>query len=175
MKCIVVSDNHGNRTILENLVQEYQGTVDMFIHCGDSELPSSDSIWQSMHAVQGNCDYDTGYSTTKAITQGSETFFVTHGHLSGVNFGLDRLVQNAKKEAASIAFYGHTHRLDAQMVDGILCINPGSICYPRGIYNDTPTYALVTIEREIIKVQFMQTNHQQVDELSFEFRRSSIN
>ena len=41
MKYLVVSDNHGDRQILVDLVNHFQEQVDLFIHCGDSELPAA--------------------------------------------------------------------------------------------------------------------------------------
>ena len=42
MKYLIVSDNHGDRQILVDLLAEFSGKVDTFIHCGDSELQPSD-------------------------------------------------------------------------------------------------------------------------------------
>lgn len=38
MKILVVSDNHGDRDCLVDLVNHYEGQVDALFHCGDSEL-----------------------------------------------------------------------------------------------------------------------------------------
>ena len=40
MKVLIVSDSHGLTTELEKLMENYQDEVDLFIHCGDSELDS---------------------------------------------------------------------------------------------------------------------------------------
>ena len=36
MKYLIVSDNHGDRQILVDLLAGFSGKVDTFIHCGDS-------------------------------------------------------------------------------------------------------------------------------------------
>ena len=42
MRYLVVSDNHVDRDILVDLVDRYRSEVDIFFHCGDSELEASD-------------------------------------------------------------------------------------------------------------------------------------
>ena len=46
MKILVVSDNHGDRDCLVDLVNHYEGQVDALFHCGDSELEPTDELWQ---------------------------------------------------------------------------------------------------------------------------------
>lgn len=58
IKILAVSDSHGNKDILNELALRYSNQVDHFVHCGDSELSSSDLIWGIMSTVMGNCDYD---------------------------------------------------------------------------------------------------------------------
>ncbi|WP_303220499.1 metallophosphoesterase family protein, partial [Enterococcus asini] len=57
MKYLVVSDNHGDRQILVDLVNHFQEQVDLFIHCGDSELPADDELFAIYQGVGGNCDF----------------------------------------------------------------------------------------------------------------------
>ena len=47
MKILVVSDNHGDRDCLVDLVNHYEGQVDALFHCGDSELEPTDELWQN--------------------------------------------------------------------------------------------------------------------------------
>ena len=63
---IVMSDSHGDREIVEDIKKTYQGKVDAIFHNGDSELPSSDPVWEGgIHVVRGNCDYDNQYCDGK--------------------------------------------------------------------------------------------------------------
>ena len=43
---IVMSDSHGERDIVVDIKKRYQGKVDAIFHNGDSELESSDSVWE---------------------------------------------------------------------------------------------------------------------------------
>ena len=102
MKYLVVSDNHGNREVLETLFNHYRQSVDVMIHCGDSELSAQDSLWEGVEKVTGNCDYDNGYPKTLTIETPLDRIFVTHGHLYDVRFGLQTLSFKAADEQADL-------------------------------------------------------------------------
>lgn len=53
---IVMSDSHGDRSIVEEIKNYYLGKVDGIFHNGDSELPSDDPVWEGIHVVAGNID-----------------------------------------------------------------------------------------------------------------------
>ncbi len=168
MKCVVVSDNHTNREVFRELIDYYQEQEVEVFHCGDSEMLSTDKLWQGVHKVTGNCDYDAGFPREQLVEVNGKKILLVHGHRHLVNVTLEKLAEEAMMQGAKIAFYGHTHRLDAQVVNGVLCVNPGSISIPRGLYHDTPTYAIVDIN-DSVTVQYFTANHQPVEELVFEF------
>ena len=58
---IVMSDSHGDRSIVEAIKEKYLGQVDGIFHNGDSELKSDDPVWEGIHVVQGNMDFYDGY------------------------------------------------------------------------------------------------------------------
>ena len=106
-----------------------------------------------------------------AIAHGEDTIYMTHGHLFNVNMGLTYLSLAAKEKNASLCFYGHTHKLAAEMVDGILYLNPGSISQPRGKYSHLKTYAIVETSEKEIEVAFYTQNHEKLSDLTFTFPR----
>ena len=132
---LVVSDNHRK---LEKLFQLIDANPDIsyFLHLGDSEggeeeirahLPKQcDSYF-----VQGNNDFFAYLPKEVEVRLGKEKLFLTHGHLYGVNFDLQRLADEAKDRDCSMALFGHTHKPCQRTVNGVLCINPGSISFPR--------------------------------------------
>ena len=67
---IVMSDSHGERDIVVDIKNRYQGKVDAIFHNGDSELESSDPVWEGIHVVRGNCDYDSGYPERLVVKLG---------------------------------------------------------------------------------------------------------
>ena len=53
MKILAISDNHGDETILEQVLSIHETEVDSFIHCGDSELSDVHPLWQQYSVVKG--------------------------------------------------------------------------------------------------------------------------
>ncbi|MBO0475829.1 metallophosphoesterase [Vagococcus sp. DIV0080] len=171
MKYLVVSDNHGNRECLVELVHEWDHQVDAMFHCGDSELKVDDVLWQKFVVVKGNCDYSPDYKNECVIHHGEDTIFMTHGHLFNVNMGLTYISLAAREHQATICLYGHTHKLAAEMVDGVLYLNPGSIAQPRGKYSHYKTYAIIETEKNRVQVTYYSPDHQVIPELSVIFSR----
>lgn len=163
MKLLAVSDNHGDRYILTELIDIYHDEVDGMIHCGDSELRPSDSVWESMVTVRGNMDFTDSYPVTRIETF-SEPVFVTHGHLHRVKMSLAPIVNEAKQAGARFAFYGHTHVPAIDYQDGVWVINPGSIAQPRG-QNHHKTYAIIDVTGPTGTVRYFDDNHNEVKSL----------
>ncbi|MDE5580256.1 MAG: metallophosphoesterase [Treponemataceae bacterium] len=70
--------------------------------------------------------------------------FITHGHVDGAYYGLNRLAQRAADSLADIVFYGHTHIASRTEIDLTYFINPGSCALPRGA-SRVPSFAIVKI------------------------------
>ena len=172
MKYLVVSDNHGDRDVLVDIVSTWEKKVDGMFHCGDSELKDSDVLWNKLVVVAGNCDYQPNFKKDVSLSIESDRVYMTHGHLFNVNMGLTQLSFAAKEQEATLCFYGHTHKLKAEMVDGILYLNPGSISQPRGMYSHLKTYAIVESTDDAIRVDFYTRDHQIVSELTAIFPKS---
>ncbi|MFC6181113.1 metallophosphoesterase [Lactiplantibacillus daowaiensis] len=170
MKCLVVSDSHGDRQILVDLLAAYQGKVDAFFHCGDSELQVDDDVFKNMAVVQGNMDFDDRLPDEVVKTVAGVKVYMTHGHLVGVNLSLDHLLANAQQHGAQLAFFGHTHQLGVERHAGTLILNPGSISYPRGEFTRIGgTYAIVETDGQTVDVQYYDRQQQPVPELKFHF------
>ena len=141
---IVMSDSHGERDIVVDIKNRYQGKVDAIFHNGDSELESSDPVWEGIHVVRGNCDYDSGYPERLVVKLGDVIIAQTHGHLYGINFTWDKLDLWAQQEDADICLYGHLHAAAAWRNGKTVFINPGSVSQPRGPIHEK-LYAKVII------------------------------
>ncbi|MGX7030999.1 metallophosphoesterase [Vagococcus zengguangii] len=171
MKYLVVSDNHGQRDILVELVNKYRGKVDAMFHCGDSELEPTDELWHEMLVVTGNCDFDRRYKKFQEVTIGTDKIYMTHGHLSAVRMDLRSLFYEAKEQEANIALYGHTHVLHAEVAEDLLIVNPGSISQPRYPYK-VKTYALIESDLEQYCVTYYNEKHELIEELTKTFSRN---
>lgn len=166
MKLLVISDTHSITDEFYDVIAYYQSTVDAIVHCGDSELDTNDTIWTMIDSVvKGNMDFGMPYPTEDVLTIDNMRFFVTHGHLCGVNAGLNGLSALAVDNRCQIAFYGHTHVLTVQKNNGVICINPGSFNHSRGPVNER-TYAIVTLETNAVTVTFYRHDKQKLHELT---------
>ncbi len=144
---LLISDTHGKTEKLEKILSDV--TFDAVLHMGDIGR-QEDEIQKlvfpkPIDIVRGNCDLFSD-STDKLVTSFEKvTVFATHGHIYGVNYGLDRLVYAASEVGASVAIYGHTHVPLVTYENGILIVNPGSLSRPLQI-GGRPTYAILTID-----------------------------
>ncbi|MBO0448495.1 metallophosphoesterase [Enterococcus sp. MJM12] len=170
MKYLVVSDNHGDREILVDILQRRRDEVDYFFHCGDSELPSNDELFQTYNVVTGNCDFDPGFKSHLVMKTPLDTIYMTHGHLSNVRFGLTQISLEAKAENADICLFGHTHQIGCEAVKGCLYLNPGSISQPRGPIQ-IQSYAIIESSADSWEVQYYDRAHAAVSDLHFHFKK----
>lgn len=171
MKYLVVSDNHGDRQCLVELVTAYRGKVDGMFHCGDSELEPTDELWHDLLVVTGNCDYYPEYQKEQVVTIGNDKILMLHGHLANVRSSLNQLLYRAEEVGATIALFGHTHELGVELVDGVLALNPGSIRLPRGRYQ-IKTYAIIESTDSHYDVQYYDDQQRPISELHFTFAKA---
>lgn len=172
MKALVISDNHGDRQILEQVVTAWQDKVDLMIHCGDSEIDEADPLMRNFTCVAGNNDWHLGYQPNQLVTVGGQHFFVTHGHHYRVNFSLTPLMLKGAEAGADVVCYGHTHQLAATTDRGMLLINPGSISLPRGQYASLRgTFAVVTASPDRFIVDYYNRRMEKQAALHLEFSR----
>jgi uncharacterized protein len=149
-KVLIVSDSHGWKDELQYLKHKHS-SVDVLIHCGDSELMADDDAINGFVTVRGNCDYEKEFSEDAVVEVADRKIFVTHGHHYNVKSSLMSLGYRAKEVNANIVCFGHSHLLGFEMVDGILFINPGSIRLPRGRHERT--YVILEIKDHHIEVK----------------------
>lgn len=124
MKILILSDNH-SKTI------EFDTTkFDCVIHCGDYGRCFNILDEDNILFVRGNCDLHGDDEIYKEIND--KKIFITHGNRYDVKYTLNYLVEKAKLKGVNYCFYGHTHRQDYFICDGITFINPGT--YELGYY-----------------------------------------
>ena len=88
---IVMSDSHGDCQIVEEIKNHYNGKVDAIFHNGDSELESTDPVWEGIHVVKGNMDFYGEYPERLVTQLGPTRIIQTHGHLFQINFSFQKL------------------------------------------------------------------------------------
>jgi hypothetical protein len=165
MKVLAISDNHGDIYAMEEIYSIYEGEIDRWIHCGDSELTEEHPHWQYYKTVRGNMDFTDAFPISRVEEYYGERFLVVHGHKHQVKMSFAPLKKEAQEEKARIAFYGHTHIPQVDKEDGIYFINPGSIAQPRGPIRKG-SYAIVEINGDEGKVTYYDEDHNELKELS---------
>ncbi len=138
-RMIVVSDSHGNASILKDIVHRYP-TADLYLHLGDSE--ESPQMLYPFVSVKGNNDYLIE-EEVKIITFEPLKIFMTHGHR--MYLSKENMVAKARLNHCNAFFYGHTHVPFYEYYEGVHLLNPGSLSYPRSSYGTT--YAIVDIDK----------------------------
>jgi putative phosphoesterase len=169
---LIISDAHGDRQILVDIVDAYRGKVKAMFYNGDSELDRSDELFTDLLPVVGNMDYDPMFPDDRDYSDGHVTIYQTHGHLYHTEMNLNALRETASAKGVSIVTSGHTHVLGAEMIDGQLYINPGSISLPKGEYAYLGgTYAILSVNDDEYIVTFYTRDRQPVPGLQFKFVR----
>ncbi len=133
MRVIVFSDTHGNigaadKIVLDNI------SCDHFIFLGDgineAEILRSKYPDKKFFCVAGNCDKGCA-PTSMVVELFNNKLYLTHGHLCNVGESTKQIVQNAIKEKAMIALFGHTHKRYYKEENGLFILNPGSASLPK--------------------------------------------
>ncbi|MDR9755631.1 MAG: metallophosphoesterase [Thermacetogeniaceae bacterium] len=132
MRIGILSDSHGKLEKAEKALQE-MGNIELLLHAGDYRkdalmLGSAHGI--EVKSVIGNCDRFALGPAEELMEINSYKIYLTHGHLFGVKYSLDRLKKQAERLGADIVIYGHTHVSHQEKMNGILFLNPGSITWP---------------------------------------------
>nr|WP_295730001.1 metallophosphoesterase [uncultured Limosilactobacillus sp.] len=173
MKILLVSDNHGDKKILETIADHFAGQVDEMFHCGDSNIDASRQLMKRYSTVIGNTDWGLDYPEVVTRHIKGQVITVTHGHLYQVNRTLTPLLLLAQETNADVVAYGHTHQLAVTQRDQRLFINPGSISLPRGQYaNIGGTFAIVEATTDQFNVQYYDRNLKPIPKLKFIFHRN---
>lgn len=146
MKIVIVSDNHGRLEPLQDIQMKHQD-AELFIHCGDSEMPTE--YLSGYVAVKGNNDFYDELPDFRVVECDNHRLLVTHGHRMLFLDNREMLVNKAKSLNCDLVAFGHTHIFETRVVDGITLINPGSLSRNR---DGSPTsYAIIDIDGDTIK------------------------
>ncbi|ULT55876.1 metallophosphoesterase [Neobacillus drentensis] len=166
-KVLIVSDSHGLTKELNIIRERHLHEVDVMIHCGDSELMPTDKAISGYLTVMGNCDFGAEYPLETTCEVAGRKFFITHGHRYSVKSTLMTLKYKAEEYHADIVCFGHSHVLGAEVVGGILFINPGSIRLPRERFEKT--YVMLDLQTDKIKLSVFELSGRELTQLAQEF------
>lgn len=148
MKILIISDTHRRNENYLELIERMK-PLDMVIHCGDvegSEYIISQAAECPVQFVSGNNDFFSDLPREVEFTIDKYKVWVTHGHNYYVSMGTERIKQEARARGVDIVMFGHTHRPVIEQEEDLICINPGSLSYPRQDERK-PSFAVMEIDR----------------------------
>lgn len=148
-RILVVSDSHRRDENLLRVLRE-EGPFSDLIHLGDIEEPEDkfrEAAGRDCHCcfLQGNCDFFAELPRELELQLGKERCFLTHGHLYGVNMDPRILAEEARSRNCGVAMFGHSHKPFLRVVGGVICLNPGSISFPRQA-DRRPSYMIIEVD-----------------------------
>lgn len=121
---LVVSDTHGQKNLLETLIEKQ--SYDLVFFLGDGVRDFNDIEEDNILKVQGNCDLFCDEPIYRIEIINGIKILLCHGHTFFVKYDIYSLLNKAKQLGCRFVFYGHTHRQFMETIDGITLINPGS-------------------------------------------------
>lgn len=150
MKLMIASDIHGSGAYCRQLKEAFERENphkllllgDILYHGPRNALPLEydpqevvtilNSIKEHLLCVRGNCDTEVDQMLLEfpiladycTLFWQGKTIFATHGH----RFSDTALPPLSKGD---LLLFGHTHIPTYQEVDGIVCLNPGSVSIPK--------------------------------------------
>ena len=157
MKLFIATDVHGSAYWAERIVEEFnRSNSDLLILLGDvynhgprNPFPKDyapmkvaeifNAVSDKLIAVKGNCDSEVDemiseftFVKQEVVPFNGRKLYFTHGHVYNKN----NLPPLSRGDAL---FYGHFHKNEISVVDGVTCVNVSSAALPK----DTSSYCIV--------------------------------
>ena len=147
MKILIIGDTHAQDDIFLRILS-VEKNIDAMLHTGDFE--GSEFVYRELsdfpfYYVAGNNDFFTDAPYERIVTLDSCRIFMAHGHRYDLHKGYTDLCDEAIRQGARIAVYGHSHEPVAEYSKGVLMLNPGSTSWPRQ-ENRKPSYIVLTLK-----------------------------
>jgi putative phosphoesterase len=146
LRIVVLADTHVHmlKHIPKKIINAIS-TVDLIIHAGDFtdvKLLEELKRLREVKAVQGNMDsmeIKTLLPVKEIIEVENKLIGITHG--SGSPWGIEgRVKKMFESNPIDVIVYGHSHRSQNKVIDGILFFNSGKA---------TDSFGILTIDREV--------------------------
>ncbi len=155
MELLILSDTHGKRSRVREVLEKSRPDALLFLGDGLRDVESAE-LPCPLFAVRGNCDW-TAFADApeeRLETFGGVRVFLTHGHRYGVKSGPGAALAAAVRQNADVLLYGHVHEPHEEWLPAgtdtaagplqkpLLVVCPGSLGAPR---SGEPSFATLTI------------------------------
>ena len=151
VKICLISDSHGNRLKVENLLLNNKFDYVFFMGDGLKDFENIEEII-NLKKVSGNCDFFSFEAITQFTNVEGFKIMQTHGHEFRAKLTPLLMLEKAKNNYCDIVCFGHTHKQMSEKIEGILFINPGA--FKNGEYavlilqkNEEPKVELLKLEK----------------------------
>ena len=128
MHIVVLSDSHGNFTMLDRIIAYENPDCFIFLGDGIKDILKICDKYPSLycHIVSGNCDMIDNFPFLKEVELCGKNFYLTHGHPECVKSSFATLAGRAITHGADIALCGHTHIRALERFGDLIILKPGS-------------------------------------------------
>ena len=124
MKILVLSDSHGRKQKVENLLNNSKFDYVFFLGDGINDVSSFEG--GNIKKVAGNCDFFSSEAITRIEKIENIKVMLTHGHAFKAKFLIDPMVNYALENNCNLLCFGHTHKQKYENVLGLTVVNPGA-------------------------------------------------
>lgn len=139
MRLVVISDSHGRKGNVFDIIEMHIEDADYFLCLGDcnggKDFEDAQIYFKEklrLLSVCGNCDWYSTEPAVREITPNGKRVMFCHGHTFKAKYGIEMLAYEAKQRNADVVIFGHTHNPFHEYRDGLHIFNPGAAqdgCY----------------------------------------------
>ena len=159
MNILVISDSHGRRDRINEVISRQIRRPDALIFLGDGlqDLDYCDTTGIAVYKVCGNCDvlylnFITDAPDEQIINLNGIRIMMVHGHNHGVKLTYTPLIRIAAENKADVLLFGHTHMPFEMTVMpendlGIRLEKPLYVMNPGSLGKGDATFGIITTDR----------------------------
>ena len=148
MNIIVISDTHGNPSLIRKVLENEPCDHLIFLGDGLSDLHDLPHLYPSLviSSVRGNCDIGHAQILNELLLElNGHRLLLTHGHRYHVKSTMDEILRHGHEMNAEAVLFGHTHQSCLEYKEDLWLVNPGSLGSPNSFY-PVRSYAAIRCE-----------------------------
>lgn len=133
MRLVVISDSHGRKGNVFDIIEKNIDNTDYFLCLGDcrngDDFDDAKIYFKNrLHLISvcGNTDFSSTEPMEREFTLAGKKILMCHGNTYNVKLTYITLTHEAQKRGVDIALFGHTHQPHISCENGVYLMNPGS-------------------------------------------------